>query len=325
MRKVLLTGFALATIFSQSAMATGKARLAVLPARFSSSFNPVIEVTVVGEASEQGKLEFSYRREAAMENPSYTASLVDAFVASRKFEILERSRLQAVIDELDFGESDYADTEKCVKLGSALNAQYVLLSQIELLHLVRETKDVPYIDNTQVRYRTKMIVRSRVVDVSTSEVVSSFLQTVTDTYRQKSSDPFKATTGIDAVLSLYGAISKQVLRKTISSIYPVRILDVTNGIASLNRGEGVFEEGDLLDVYEEGKTLVDPQTGEDLGASEQHLGQLLVTAVKPKFSEATIKTGEDKITTADLDKLICRESEASIERKTNAANPRINW
>jgi hypothetical protein len=63
-------------------------------------------------------------------------------LAARKFDMLEREELKSVIKELDFGESDYADTEKVVKIGQLIGADYMIVPEIRYLQVVRESKEI---------------------------------------------------------------------------------------------------------------------------------------------------------------------------------------
>lgn len=304
----------------------GKARLAVLPAVFSRHFQPVFKFSETIETSGQLNLKmiFTSQHESRMEAPSFTLSLAEAFVASRKFDILERSRLNEVLKEIDFGESDYGDQGKVVPIGKALNAEYVVLPEIELIHIVAEMKDVPYVDSVQTKLKGKVIVRLRVTDTATTRTVEATKQEVQVERRLKANDPFLNSEIQNLVLDLYKAASLRAMYSTLDAIYPVRILDVEAGKAVLNRGEGAISVGDEFDLFSLGRAYTDTDTGEMLGRRETKVASIKVSRVAPKFSEADILDGADRLTD-DPENYLCRETTDSIEAKTRIERKPINW
>ncbi len=303
-----------------------KARLAVLPAVFSRHFHPVFKFSENIETSGQVNLKmiFTTEHESRMEAPSFTLSLAEAFVASRKFDVLERTRLNETLKEIDFGQSDYADAAKVVPMGKALNAEYVVLPEIEVIHLVAEVKDVPYVDTVQPRLKGKMIVRLRVADTASTRMVAASTEEIQVERRLKANNPFLASEINNLVLDLYRAASLRALHRTLEAIYPVRLLEVTDGKAVLNRGEGAINMGDEFEVYSLGKAYVDPDTGEMLGQSETKVAMIRVNRVAPKFSEAEIIEGAEQLT-GDTKRYLCRETAGSIEVKTQLERVPINW
>lgn len=303
-----------------------KARLAVLPAIFSKDFKSEITGQEKIETSGQVNLKtiFTSEYESRLEAPSFTRSLVEAFVGSRKFDVLERARLKEALKEVDFGESDYADVAKVVPMGKALNAEYVVLPEIEVIHLVVEVKDIPYVDRVRPKPKGKMIARLNVVDTATTKVVSSFTEEVQVERKLKDNDPFLASEMKNLVMDLYKAQSMRMLCRTLEAVYPVHLLEVTAGKAVLNRGEGAVSVGDEFEIFSLGKAYVDTDTGDSLGQGESRVARVKVNRVLPKFSEAEIVEGADKLT-GDLKSYLCRETAKSIESKTKLEQTRIAW
>lgn len=303
-----------------------KARLAVLPAVFSRHFEPRINVSEQIDVSGNVAIKaiFSTVHEMRMEAPSFTVSLAEAFVASRKFDVLERTRLKEVLKEIDFGESDYADVAKAVPAGLALNAEYVALPEIEVIHLVAEIKDVPYVDTVRPILKGKMIARIRIVDTGTTKMVAAFTEEVQVEKKLKANNPFWVSEINNLTIDLYAAAAQKTLQHTLEAIYPVRILDVKDGVAVINRGEGAIRVGDEFEVYSLGASYVDPDTGENLGQRENRIGLIKVIRVTPKFSEAQILEGADSLS-GDNEDFLCRETAKSIERKTTLKQTPIAW
>jgi len=305
-----------------------KARLAVMPARFSRHFKPIFKTSetldIIGDAGFRLKTITSRENESRMEAPSFTLSLVDAFVNSRKFDVLERSRLTQVMDEIDFGSSEYGDPTQTVPLGKALNAQYVVLPEIIAMEWREERKEIPYVDRSQRLLRGKMIVGMRATGVATSKILSSCTEDVRVQRRIRSSEPFKATEMDNMVLDLYSAAAQRLVHRTLEAIYPVRVLDRKGNSLVLNRGQGAIKENDTFNVYALGRDYVDPDTKEYLGSAEALIGKIRVTRVMPKISMAEIVAGSEGL--KDLpENYLCRETDESINAKTTVTTAPINW
>ncbi len=303
-----------------------KARLAVLPAVFSRHFKPEFRFAEKIQVSGQANIKaiFTSEYETRLEAPSFTVSLAEAFVGSRKFNVLERARLTEVLKEVDFGETSYADVSKVVPMGKALNAEYVVLPEIEVLHLVFDVQDVPYVDHVQPKLKGKMIGRLRIVDTLGTKTVAAFTETVEVERRVKPDEPFFATEWNNLVIDIYRATGQRMMLRALEAIYPVKILEIAEGKVVLNRGEGAIGANDEFDIYALGKAYNDPDTGEFLGQGESRVASIKIARVAPKFSEAKIIEGAENLT-GDLNAYLCRETKISIEQKTKVPRTPLAW
>ncbi|MBM4046388.1 MAG: hypothetical protein FJ279_14865 [Planctomycetes bacterium] len=303
-----------------------KARLAVLPAVIAKQFEPKIKIAETMQLTGNVDLKavFSRENESRMEMPSLGASMVEAFTASRKFDVLERGRLNEVMKEVDFGQTDYADPSRVVPMGKALNAEYVVLPEIIAMEMVGEAKEAPYVDRPVIRLMAKMIARVRIADVAGTKVVAASTEEVRVERRPKATEPFKNTEIDSLVVDLYKTVSVRLLHRTLEAIYPLRILDVKGATAVLNRGEGAISTNDVFAVFKLGKTYVDPDTKESLGAGEELVGKIKVSRVMPRTAEAEIIEGADKMSVSPAE-FLCRETAESISAKTTLPKTLVNW
>ena len=60
----------------------------------------------------------------------------------------------------------------------------------------------------------------------------------------------------------------------------------------LNMGGEKIARGQRFSVYSLGEELIDPYTGESLGAEEEEIGVIEIVDVKPKFSTARMIDGD---------------------------------
>jgi hypothetical protein len=75
--------------------------------------------------------------------------------------------------------------------------------------------------------------------------------------------------------------------KVVDSIFPVLVVRTDGRQIFLNRGEGGgIRAGDTRELFKAGESLVDPATGESLGAAETPLGRIKIVRVTARFSVA---------------------------------------
>jgi hypothetical protein len=74
--------------------------------------------------------------------------------------------------------------------------------------------------------------------------------------------------------------------------WSARVIDFRDGVVYINAGgPGGMEPGMELDVYHPGEALVDPETGQSLGAPEGWIGSVTVDSVQESYSAAKAVSG----------------------------------
>jgi curli biogenesis system outer membrane secretion channel CsgG len=93
------------------------------------------------------------------------------------------------------------------------------------------------------------------------------------------------------VSGLLRAAAQSVSMGLVTIMYPVKVVDIDgDGQILLNYGEGLLGQGDVFALFQEGRQIVDPDTGAVLGNSEKYLGLVQITEVMPKMSKAKMVT-----------------------------------
>ncbi len=248
-----------------------------------------------------------------IENPGYTSYLIDALVNVRKFDMLEREELRQVVRELDFGESDYADVEKVVKIGNMVGADYMIIPTIRYLEVDRETKNVPYVGGQQIAIRCKFATNVRTVDVGSGKIIASGVREVEKKKRQRAQDSQRILV-MDTVSECYKESAMLDAAKIVDVAYPIRIMSIDGETVMLNRGQGAILPGEVLKVYAAGEVMIDPDTKDNLGYHETYLGSVKVTEVDLKTSKGKIIDQPGKIERL----AICRRTE-----QPTLADPRL--
>lgn len=262
-----------------------KARIVVVPAIYARQVRSKSE-RLLNE-------KFGITDAGVIENPSYTSFLTDALVNCRKFDVLERENLSSVTKELDFGESEYADTAKVVKLGRMLNADYVIIPEIQFVEF-RPARIIPYIGKAGKRLEARVDISLRTVDVATSRLASSYMYSA-KLRKSRKRDESNASLVKGLRAELYRNSAMEGIANVIDVVYPIKVIAKGEDYCILNRGKGAIAKGEILKVYKPGEVLVDPDTRENLGYYEALVGKLKVTKVTAKTAKAEIVEGAGEI------------------------------
>jgi len=284
--------------------------LAVLPFQIS----PVIRTETIGD------LNIS----RTIVEKEFSNELINFLTKSRKFNMLSRTEIARVMDENMLTESDWADPGQANKMGRLLVADYLVTGTINRLEFQVIKQNIRITGETAPRIVATFKCQFQVIDTSTGKIMFAD-QTINrlksiDVRREIPASERKDWTLADFKDMLFAKTATQVGNAILAGVYPVKIIEVKNGKVVFNRGEGAgIKVGDKYNVIHQGDALIDVDTGEALGTSEEEVGIVQVTAVEVKFSKGKILSGSDKIKYGD----ICRLQEEP-QKEAQAAYPKVN-
>ena len=139
-------------------------------------------------------------------------------------------------------------------------------------------------------------------DGRSGEVLDTFDDLVElEGFESRQADVDAVGFGLDrGVRDAAGAYAGRALAATLNNAFPARVIDIAgDGLLTINRGEGTgIAEGDAWTLFRPGDELVDPDTGESLGASEQPVGSVRIVRVWPRFSHAVVLEGFEDVEAA---------------------------
>jgi hypothetical protein len=214
-----------------------------------------------------------------------------SFRATRKFRVLSRdkSTLNALVDEQNFAQSDFAKGDAATK-GQLSNANYLVIPTVTDFKFYRSHTPLPNFDSKyQRRDSGLLLVNAQMLDTTSGQIVTTF--------SLKSTFAIGPTVvndraGIPSSVN-FSKMAKEVAanlaNQFVAAVYPMKIVKRTSDQVILNRGQdGGLKIGDVLQVFSAGEELIDPDTGESLGSSEEYIGELKVTRINPKITFAQI-------------------------------------
>lgn len=208
--------------------------------------------------------------------------LIQQLVATHKFDVLERARLDDVLNEKDLAHGDYAAPEEAPKLAKLLGADYLVVGRIEDLSGASEEKALPYSSHTYVLQRARLEMYLRIVDARTGRIVAAEKFT-SETHMR---DP---RSGDSIGKRLAARAAQDTVGRIMDSVFPLRVARVEGKRLFINRGnDGSLRPGDTLAVLAPGAALRDSDTGEDIGTAETEVARATVTAVDTRYSEAEV-------------------------------------
>ena len=273
--------------------AAGKASLAVMPFTFSA-----LTVERADDVLRTVVKEF--------ETSALTNKFITALVKTRKFDVVERSRVEKLLEEMDLTKAGITDPGRAVRAGRMVGADYFLMGEISFFRINTTWDKIPYTERWQRTVSAHMTVDMRIVDTRTSRVVSADTGEVR--WERGVMYPSRFDhweTPADLIDTLHRELCQDLVIKTIDGVYPIKVIGVSRGVYSLNRGDGGgLAPGTILEVFSEGEALVDPDTGEVLGYEEVKLGTIEVSEILPRFSKAVHRSGPQPLPKG----AICRRS-----------------
>ncbi|HSB64897.1 MAG TPA: CsgG/HfaB family protein [Thermoanaerobaculia bacterium] len=238
--------------------------------------------------------------------------MVTALVKGDAFRVIDRERLQALMQEKNLSLSGDVDPKTAVKVGKLLGVEYLIVGAITEFGVTNSGANVPgYGGLPSFSMRTQRMdaaVDARAINTSTGEIVWA------DSAKDSSSDKSVYVAGagggshdgqkLDKILrpvveKLASSVSAKKLETSglggtaDASGVIGKIAKADGGTLYVNAGsEAGVKQGDEFNVYRVGEQIKDPDTGEVLGANEVKVGRVRITNVMgPRLSTAVSVSG----------------------------------
>lgn len=241
------------------------------------------------------------------------------------YEVVERSRMKEVFDELNLSESERFSQSAVTKAGRQLGADYILFGF--LTDFTRKKGGFGFYKE----YSASISYSARLVDVATGKVFKSaeinyispkqkevsltketelnpndpeFLQTlfgkaITETTKTAVVQLTGENVGQTQTTATSGTSSdKKETTNNSSGVLQGKVADVTNNTITINRGrsQGV-KEGQFFAVVKVVREIKDPDTGKVISQKTEELARLKITKVEDDAAEGVLVSGDIKMLT----------------------------
>lgn len=249
--------------------------------------------------------------------------IVEELVKDGTYSVIERTRLDAILAEQDFSNSDRADPLSAAAIGRILGVDAIVIGSVTQFGMEREGRSVGGLGRLtrglvnrvgQQRGKAAVQLTARMVNTDTAEIlVSGEGEGTSDrsglllaagggtplgwaSLSMTSSD-YRETILGEATEAAVGDLSGQLVRSSnrISArVVPVSglVADVDGATLVLNVGSAAgVKVGDTLRILRVTRTITDPATGAVLREITQELGQVRIDDVDEVSSLGTVITG----------------------------------
>lgn len=225
-----------------------------------------------------------------------TDELIHQLVATRKFDVLERQRVDDLLREKQFQESDYASPEEAPKLAKLLGADYFVLGRLDDIGADTVSKTVPYSSQVVTQQEGYIKIYLRIIDARSGRIVAAdkvsqaaVLKLPLPDRRFGKPAP-RETLGSKLLAEAAGTLVGRIT----DSVFPLRVAQVSGKTLYLNRGadSSGLKVGDVLAVIRQGDAIIDSDTGETLGHTETEVARATVTEVQARFVKADLAGDE---------------------------------
>ena len=216
---------------------------------------------------------------------------------TRKFTMVARSKLDAVLAEQAFAASGFVNVRdpSAAKAMEVAGVRWLAVPRVVDFEDAVRTRRFPGLDREVSRRTVRLAISVEVLDSTTGVVGETARVTVeaTDTAdedvraRPEGSDPTSRL--LDQLASDAAA---QVACRLLDVAYPATVVAANGSVVTINRGAGGCLDVDQTWIAtRRGEVIVDPDTGEVLGFDEADTGAVRISRVESRLSRATVLAG----------------------------------
>lgn len=227
---------------------------------------------------------------------------------TNKFAVLDREYILDFAHNRNILVSDDSSLEEKAKLGKVLGADYMIVGTISDIRLEIKQKTSSAIGHPIREYEADFVFDWRLIigptrRVRLADTVNLSLETEEVKKLVKEWEP-EDLDFRELFDSLASKVANQVVETIIDRLYPIRIASIDkNGQIIINQGGKRISKGLVLDVFTEGREIIDVDTKESLGKTEILIATIKIDKVTPRISYAKLIKGNfSKISEG----LICR-------------------
>ena len=229
---------------------------------------------------------FNNKLDAEAISTAAVDAIHSALTSTRKFAVLDRDG-EAYAAEREFlTKNPDVRPQELARIGNLKGSDYILSGKVRNL-IIGQTKNKSSLNNTVFvdRYARADILFNVMLFADGQVQLSAPVKV-----NIRSGLAGKTCGEILTALMENGA--KQIAEQTVATIFPPRVIEVNGQDILVNYGSPNFKVGQTYNIYAAGKIIYDPYTKEQLGRSEELIGQVTAVDVKPKFSILRMKQAQ---------------------------------
>jgi len=242
-----------------------------------------VEAKYIGPKRRIGVVEFENKTAYGQHRLGQVASdiLITELVKSDKFIVVERDKINKIMEEQKFQNSGIVDSQTAVKLGQILGLEAIVVGAVTEFGVRKEGSD--YLLAQSKQQVAEVSVDIRVIDVQTGQIIladsgkgitkskkASFLGMGT---RGGYDETLEGEALRAAIVKFVDNISNQLNKKPWSAM----IADAYGDEVYINAGSNSnIDIGLKLSCYKQGKEIRDPKSNIIIGYREEYIGDFEV-------------------------------------------------
>ncbi len=242
--------------------------------------------------------------------------LVTALSDTKKYTLIERSKLDAVLEEQKLGASGAVTAQTAAKIGRLLGARYIVTGAVTEFGIKDSKigvggleKVLPFGGGAKLsKTKARVVIDVRAIDTTSAQIAAAVKGE-----GDKSSAEFSGNLSIapsfdfgkdgfdETILGKAARNAVDTVARELSAKFDesgggaIKIIKITGNQVYINSGGADGEKvGKTYGIYRVGEEMLDPDTGESLGSEEERIGTARVVKVNPKYSIAETKAAVQK-------------------------------
>ncbi|MCX7920207.1 MAG: hypothetical protein N3A72_11520 [bacterium] len=234
--------------------------------------------------------------------------LATALFKTNKFDVIERERIDLILKEQKFQQTDMVDESSAVEIGKLLGANVIITGNVTEFGVKRSGLDFDRfapqgLRGLSVKTQTvRVALDARMIDVETGRLIAA--ESADASHSSGNIGIGIENTGLafgdkgfdetSAGKATREAVNKMV-QKIVASLYSAQVASVDGDevIINIGKNDGV-KIGDMFEIKSLGKPIIDPATGKVLGYKKSATGKIRIVSVEDTFATGTLIEGVAK-------------------------------
>jgi curli biogenesis system outer membrane secretion channel CsgG len=237
----------------------------------------------------------------------FTTQLTDALVQSGDFVVLSRTELADVFGEQDLAASGRMAKSLTAQKGKAIPAQILVTGKITEFEKGTEGGSqgisISGISIGGSKSTAHIAVIVQIIDSTTGQVLDSkrvegkaeaggFSIGYSGSFNIGTSSFKKTPLGKATQIAIDRAVD-YIASELSGMPWKGKVVTVKDGVVYVNSGSNSgINSGMTFAVWHKGESLIDPETGIELGSENEKIADIQITEVYPKYSKAKVVMGD---------------------------------
>ena len=236
-----------------------------------------------------------------------------------RFRVYERNKLEEVLREQGLQESLSGNNTQ-IKIDGVDYLVYGAITDMS-----SEAKEISTGGFASVRVSNRFGVDIKIVDALSGEIRRA--ESIVAVVETGSGVATKGFSNVEVdgngLVEAQRIVAKRSAALLAESIFPIRVVDIYNDEIYLNYGDSILSIGDRLKVIQEGREIIDQDTGLSLGSRQKTLGEIEIVSTDANLSIAKITKEDGDFTIGSVAKMILSDPNSRNKKQRERKGRKI--